>query len=189
VLGVLLAVLALLLAIRTERHVRRLAKALAQEWGLRTGAGVDTVAPTAERGALTEGQAQLRRSIEALEQRVFELAAHAAAPSKTPAVSARGISAPGLSALGRVASGVGATGAGGASAAPAGQRDPDARERVRRHLEELGYEEVVVLSGRGAAGSLIYEAREDGMPRKGGARVGADGQVTLHPARTLRIFP
>lgn len=179
VLGVLLAVLALLLAIRTERHVRRLAKALAREWGLRTGAGVDTVAPTAERGALTEAQAQLRRSIEALEQHVFELAARAAAPSPSAAVSAPAVSAPGMR----------ATGAGSASAAPAGQRDPDARERVRRHLEELGYEEVVVLSGRGAAGSLIYEAREEGMPRKGGARVGEDGRVTLHPARALRIFP
>lgn len=174
VLGVLLAVLALLLAIRTERHVRRLAKALAREWGLRTGAGVDTVAPTAERGALTEAQAQLRRSIEALEQRVFELASRAAAPSPPTAVSAPGLRA---------------TGASSASAASAGQRDPDARERVRRHLEELGYEEVVVLAGRGAAGSLIYEAREDGMPRKGGARVGEDGRVTLNPARALRIFP
>ncbi len=174
VLGVLLAVLALLLAIRTERHVRRLARALAHEWGLRTGGGGDPVAPPAERGALSEAQTQLRRSIEDLEQRVFELAARSAASSPPAFVPASGLRT---------------TGASSAAGAPAGQRTPDPRERVRRHLEQLGYEEVVVLPGREGAGSLIYEAREDGMPRKGGARVAEDGRVTLHPAGALRVFP
>ncbi len=174
VLGVLLAVLALLLAIRTERHVRRLAKALAHEWGLRTGGGGDAVAPPAERGALSESQTQLRRSIEDLEQRVFELAARSAASSPPASVSAPGLRTPGASS---------------ARGDPAGPRSLDARERVQAHLEELGYDEVVVLPGRQGAGSLMYEAREDGMPRKGGARVGEDGRVTLHPAGALRVFP
>jgi len=164
VLGVLLAVLALLVAIRTERHVRRLARALAREWGLATGGGSEREARVPDAGADPGAQRELQRTVHALEQRVFELAARAAAPSLPPA----------------------------AQRASAGAKPPERaepREQVRRHLEALGYEEVRVLPGRAGEGSLLYEARADGMPMKGGAWVDEDGRVTLKPADVLRAFP
>jgi hypothetical protein len=162
-LGVLLAVLALLMSIRTERHLRRLAHALAREWGLRTG-GDDEPAGRAAEPATSDAEVRrLRYALDALEQQVRELAQRAVvAPRPTPPPS---------------------------EGAPSLPSEPGPQEHVRRHLAALGYEDIVVLPGRGGPGAFLYEAREQGMPRKGGARVDEAGRVELQPARLLRVFP
>lgn len=160
-LAVLLAVLALLVAWRTERHVRRLALALAREWGLKSGAvGAEGVPDS---GSADGEQALLvRRSVAALEQQLHEVEerlARAQASALAPTLGRR-------------------------EAVPV---DADPRARVLAYLRDMGYADVVVFEGRG--GGFLYEAHEQGMPRKGAARVGADGQVTLGAPAAVRVFP
>jgi hypothetical protein len=166
-LGVLLAVLAIVLAVRTERHVRRLAQALAREWGLRTGStrGPDeaSAAPPPDQAAPSRREVEaLEQQLRALEERLLRAApAVPQASGRTPSATA-------------------------ARGAPAAGSEPHAR--VEAHLLALGFEEVVLLPGR-AGGTFVYEAREAGMPRKGAARVDAQGAVRLEPAPTQRAFP
>ena len=160
-LAVLLAVLALLVALRTERHVRRLALALAREWGLKTGAaGAQGVPASGSEDG--EQAAHVRRSVAALEQQLHEVEERLARVRVSPPqpTSARSEALP---------------------------VDADPRARVSAYLRDLGYADVVVFDGRG--GGYLYEANEQGMPRKGAARVGADGQVTLGAPAAVRVFP
>lgn len=164
-LSVLLAAAALGTSLRTRRHVRRLAKALARQWGLRTGAGAGGGSGfSPESAGSTQDVAPLRAALQSLEERVRELAVqHALAQAPSPAR---------------------ATGSG--TAAPGGL---EPRERVRAHLIGLGYTEIVLLPGSVGATAFLYEAREEGMPRKGSARLGPDGRVLLQPAAAARVFP
>jgi hypothetical protein len=159
--ALLLAAWALLSAWRTERHVVRLSRALAREWGLATGSdGPEGAARP--RGDDDEPVAQLRRSVAALEQQLREQAERLARQGRPAPLAIAGAAAP----------------------AP---RDAEPRARVVAHLQGLGYEDVVVFEGRD--GALLYEAREDGMPRKGAARLAADGQVVLGEPARVRAFP
>lgn len=167
ILALAFAAVACAAAVRTQRTVHRLAKALAREWGLRTGPST-VAAPRAEgdSAALAERDEWLKRSVEALEQRLREVLA------RTAGLEA---SAP----AGPVARGPAAR----------GEQGGDPRERVRRHLETQDYEEVVVLPDQARNGSFTFEARREGMPAKGSARVGADGRVEVRWAAPHRVFP
>lgn len=171
-LAVLLAAAACLVALRTQRHVERLAAALAREWGLRgaAGAGPDEVAAGRPVSPASEQEAWLRRSVEALEQRLREVLARAA--QVEAAASARPEAAAPAPSTGP-----------GEAAAP-----PDARETVRLHLVRLGYDEVALWPA-GAPGGFTFEAREQGMPRKGSARVDEEGRVRVRHAGAQRVFP
>lgn len=174
-MATLLAILALAFAaaasaaaVRTQRTVHRLAKALAREWGLRTGPS-STAAPRAGEGPddLAAREAWLHRSVGALEQRLREVLARTADLETAPRAVA---------------------------AAPAGAARtavPDAERgaSLRRHLEALGYEDVALLPGRGVGGRLPFEARREGMPAKGSATIGSDGQVEVRWAAAHRAFP
>jgi hypothetical protein len=167
ILALAFAAVACAAAVRTQRTVHRLAKALAREWGLRTGPNAASAPRTGGEGEpLAEREEWLKRSVEALEQRLRELLARTAGlEAQAPAgPTARGPSA-------RVEVG------------------GDPRERLRRHLEASGYEDVAVLPGLGRNGSLVFEARREGMPAKGSARVGADGRVEVRWAAPHRVFP
>ena len=165
ILALAFAAVACAAAVRTQRTVHRLAKALAREWGLRTGPSA-AAAPRAEGdgAALAEREEWLKRSVEALEQRLREVLSRTAALEGQPA----------------------------AGPAPrAGARTeaaPDARERVRRHLEGLGYEEVALLPDQARGGGFVVEARREGMPAKGTARVGPDARVEVRWT-AHRVFP
>lgn len=164
-LALLLAGVALLVALRTQRHVRRLSRALAREWGIQLERG-EAPRRAAEAAAAAEEQARLRHAVQRLEQQVRELGlAPGPGAAPAPAEPARGAAQPGPAALGS-----------------------SPRQRLADHLRSLGYEDVVVLPGEGPGGVLRYEAREQGLPRKGSARVLADGGVSLSSA-PLRAFP
>lgn len=165
-LAVVLAAAALLAALRTERHVRRLARALAREWGIQLEQG-EAPRRAAELAAGAEELARLRHAVQRLEQQARER--ELARPSELPDRPAA------------------APAAGGAGSAPAGAGAAP-RQRLAEHLRSLGYEDVVVLPGEGPGGALRYEAREQGLPRKGSARVLADGRVSLSAA-PVRAFP
>jgi hypothetical protein len=166
VLAFAFAVVACAAAVRTQRTVHRLAKALAREWGLRTGQGAGPAPREKDTAALAEREEWLKRSVEALEQRLREVLSRTA-----------GLEAP--------------RAAGDRAREPARRTEPgeEPRERVRRHLEALGYEEVAVLPGPGRGGALTFEARRDGMPAKGTARPGEDGRVEVRWAAPHRVFP
>ena len=150
--------------IRTQVAVHRLAKALAREWGLRV-AGAPSALPSEEQ-PLAEREEWLRRSVEALEQRLREVLARAADLESR----VRPEAAP--------------------PAAPAGRSEPaTAPERVREHLLALGYEDVAILPPRVSGGALVFEARREGMPAKGSARLTPDGRVELRWGGMLRTFP
>jgi hypothetical protein len=150
-------------AIRTQRTVHRLAKALAREWGLRLGGAP---ARTSEEERLAEREEWLKRSIEALEQRLREALSRAAVLDQRPAPA---VAAP------------------RSAAGPAPAASPP--ERVREHLAALGYEEIAVLSPRAAGGAFPVEARREGMPAKGSARLTPDGRVEVRWGAPLRVFP
>ncbi|MFM8387313.1 MAG: hypothetical protein ACKOCB_10935 [Planctomycetia bacterium] len=167
VLASLLALVAVLVAVRTERHVRRLARALAREWGIELERG-EAPRKAAEAAAGAEELARMRHAVQRLEQQVRDLEpARAALQPRAPDPEAAIRAGPRL------------------SRAP---QDASPSERVVAHLLGLGYEDVVVLPGEGEHGTLRFEAREQGLPRKGRARVLPDGSVSLASA-PLRAFP
>jgi hypothetical protein len=152
-------------AIRTQRTVHRLAKALAREWGLRAGAGPlarheDEDPPAEHRDASRE------RSVEALERRLGDVLARVADVERRAAPAAARPATP------------------PAPAAPSAPSD-----RIREHLVALGYEDVAVLPPRAAGGAFVCEARREGMPAKGSARVSSDGRVEVRWGAPLRAFP
>jgi hypothetical protein len=150
--------------IRTQIAVHRLAKALAREWGLRV-AGASSALPSNEE-RLAEREEWLKRSVEALEQRLREVLARATD------VEARV----------RPAAPV--------PLAPAGPSAPTSPpDRVREHLLALGCEDVAILPPRATGGAFVFEARREGMPAKGSARLTPDGRVELRWGEPLRAFP
>ena len=167
VLALAFATAACAAAIRTQRTVHRLAKALAREWGLRTGSAAQA-APREDASAGAAAREEwLKRSVEALEQRLREVLARTSdlerTPPPAPAPPARD---------------------GGQAA-----RAPDAGTRLREHLRALGYEEVALLGVRGPSGAVAFEARREGMPAKGLARVGDEGVVEVRWSAAHRVFP
>lgn len=151
-------------AIRTQRTVHCLAKALAREWGLRLGGAPSR---SSEEERLAEREEWLKRSIEALEQRLREALSRAADLDARPVPAAPAPPA-----------------AAGARAAPASPSD-----RVREHLVALGFEEIAILPARTPGAALLVEARREGMPAKGSARLTPDGRVELRWGAPLRAFP
>lgn len=162
-LAILVAGLALAIAIRLQRHHRRLSRALAREWGLRTGrasrGASDAAAPasSAERDV-----AALERELEETELRLRALTQRLSNLESRPR--------------------------GAAPSAP-GAGKPAPAERVRAHLEALGFEQVTLVARESSPGTLHYEAREHGMPRKGTAHLEPDGRVVLEPGAAHRAFP
>lgn len=166
-LAAIAALIAVAAALRTARHVQRLARSLAREWGQRGAVGATPVEPEVRSAApAREHEAWLRRSVEALEQRLRE------ALERTAALERR--SAPG---------------AAPSADGPEGAVEGDPRERVLRHLAEQGFEEVALLGASALGRGQLFEARREGLPVKGRARVGDDGRVELTLAGVSRVFP
>lgn len=165
------ALAALVAALRTRRHVRRLAKALAREWGLRFG-GTSSVAPVPPGPADVERDASLRRSIHGLEQRLQDMLARSADLERAPARRAAALGPEALDADAPLEPG----------------------ELVRQRLAGQGYDDVVLLADvaqpRDEGGRrFVFEGRRQGLPVKGRARVDALGRFTFSLAGRHRIFP
>jgi hypothetical protein len=162
-----LAALASVAAWRAHLSMERLLRELAAGRSRRPGArGPDEAVREGDGDRPGDAAVALGRRLDALEERLRDLLARVASDE------ARAVETP-------------ARGGGGASAAgSAGDRD-----RVRRHLISLGFEDVAFLPGRGPGGVLTVEARRDGIPVKGTARVGDEGKIELRLADSLRAFP
>lgn len=166
-LAAVAALIAVATALRTGRHVQRLARSLAREWGARSGVSAAPVQPEVRSAAPSrEHEAWLRRSVEALEQRLREaLERTATLERRLPATAAS------------------------SAESPAGAVESDPRERVLRHLAAEGFEEVALLGASALSGGQLFEARRHGLPVKGRARIGDDGRVELTLAGVSRVFP